>query len=159
MGDSIMHRIIWFKVGDTRLHLLKLAGAFLIVTFALKVMEGAYQIFLTMEKIKAAEVNPALIPQFFGWAMGATPYPSNPSQFMLQDLIGVMMGPTATFMFWLGLLVVSLMVYQYGKIMFPVEEYAEQLPAHHRRAIVEAVRAHHARLAREREGAQKKARR
>ena len=154
-----MRRIIWFKVGDTRLHLLKLAGAFLIVTFSLKVMEGAYQIFLTMEKIRAAEVNPALIPQFFGWTMGATPYPSNPAGFMLQDLIGILMNPTANFMFWLGLLVVSLMVYQAGKFMFPVEEYTEPLPEHHRQALVDAVRAHHAKLAREREASSRKHRR
>lgn len=144
-----MRRVVWFKFGDTKLHLLKLAGSFLIVTFMLKVMQAAYLIFLTMEKVKAAEVNPNLIPQFFGWTMNATAYPSSPAPFVLQDIIGVLLGPTADFMLWLGLLVVALMIYQAGKFMFPVEEYEQRLPEHHRRAIVEAVRAHHAKLARQ----------
>lgn len=144
-----MRRIMWFNLGDTKLHLLKLAGSFLIVTFMLKVMQAAYVIFLTMEKVKAAEVNPTLIPQLFGWTMGATAYPSSPAPFMMQDIIGVLLSPTADFMLWLGLLVVSLMVYQAGKLMFPIEEYEQKLPEHHRRAIVEAVRAHREKIARE----------
>lgn len=144
-----MRRMMWFKVGDTKFHLLKLAGSFLIVTFMLKVMQAAYNIFLTMEKVRAAEVNPALISQFFGWTMSATAYPSSPAAFSAQDLIGVLLTPTADFMLWLGFLVIALMVYQAGKFVFPVEEYERAVPEHHRQAIVEAVRAHREKLARE----------
>jgi hypothetical protein len=146
-----MRRMLWFKLGDTKFHLLKLAGSFFIVTFLLKVMQSAYNIFLTMEKIKAAEVNPALISQFFGWTMTATPYPSNPMPFSLQDIIGVLLNPTADFMMWIGFLVLALMLYQAGKFVFPVEESEHTLPEHHRQAIVEAVRAHREKLAREAE--------
>jgi hypothetical protein len=144
-----MRRMMWFKLGDTKFHLLKLAGSFLIVTFMLKVMQAAYNIFLTMEKVKAAEVNPDLIPQFFGWTMNATPYPSSPVPFSLQDIIGVLLNPTADFMMWLGFLVIALMVYQAGKFVFPIEEYEHNLPEHHKQAIVEAVRAHREKIARE----------
>ncbi|MFA5246687.1 MAG: hypothetical protein WC408_02220 [Candidatus Micrarchaeia archaeon] len=144
-----MRKMMWFKIGDTRFHLLKLAGSFLIVTFMLKVMQAAYNVFLTMEKINAAEVNPTLIPQFFGWTMSATAYPSTPVAFTLQDIIGVLLTPTADFMLWLGMLVVALMVYQAGKFVFPIEEYERSIPENHKAAIVEAVRAHREKLARE----------
>jgi len=144
-----MRKMMWFKIGDTRFHLLKLAGSFLIVTFMLKVMQAAYNVFLTMEKINAAEVNPTLIPQFFGWTMSATAYPSTPAAFTLQDIIGVLLTPTADFMLWLGMLVVALMVYQAGKFVFPIEEYERSIPENHKAAIVEAVRAHREKLARE----------
>jgi len=144
-----MRRMLWFKIGDTKFHLLKLAGSFLIVTFMLKVMQAAYNIFLTMEKVRAAEVNPTLIPQFFGWTMGATAYPSSPAAFSMQDLVGVLLTPTADFMLWLGFLVIALMVYQAGKFVFPVEEYEHAIPQHHKQAIIAAVRAHREKLARE----------
>jgi hypothetical protein len=151
--------MLWFKLGDTKFHLLKLAGSFLIVTFMLKVMQAAYNIFLTMQKVRAAEVNPSLIPQFFGWTMSATAYPSSPTPFSLQDLIGVLLSPTADFMLWLGLLVIALMIYQAGKFVFPVEECEQPIPEHHRQAIVEAVRAHREKIAREQAAAKKAYRR
>ncbi len=154
-----MRRMLWFKIGDTKLHLLKLAGSFLIVTFMLKVMQAAYNIFLTMEKVRAAEVNPTLIPQFFGWTMSATAYPSSPTAFSLQDIIGVLLTPTADFMLWLGFLVIALMVYQAGKFVFPIEEYEHNVPERHKQAIIEAVRAHREKLAREAAAAKKSYRR
>jgi hypothetical protein len=67
----------------------------------------------------------------------------------MQDLIGVLLNPTADFMLWLGLLVFALMLYQAGKFVFPVEEDTQTVPERHRQAIVEAVRAHREKLARE----------
>ena len=153
-----MKRIVWLKVGDTRLHLVKLAGSFLVVTFMLKVMQAAYNVFLTADKIQAAEMNGNLATTFFGWTMSSGQNiiqmlncagPICPLPLSLQDKIGIMLAPTADFLLWIGLLVISIMLYQAGKVMFPIEEYETTLPEHHRAAIVEAVRAHRAKLARE----------
>lgn len=145
-----MRRIVWLKVGDTKLHLIKLAGSFLIVTFMLKVMEAAYHIFLTVDKIaKVSALTTDRIPEYFGWTMSSTVYPGAPMLFSAQDIVGKLLGQSAEFMFWLGMLVVALMVYQAGKFYLPIEEYEQVLPEHHRRAIVEAVRAHRAKLERE----------
>ncbi|MFH1106513.1 MAG: hypothetical protein V1787_01310 [Candidatus Micrarchaeota archaeon] len=99
----------------------------------LKVAEAAYNIFIVANKIVYAQLDPRLIPQLFGWAIGA------PYEFSNQDIIGVMMGPLASFVFWLGIATFALMVYQSGKIVFPIEEYEQKISSHHRELIRKAV--------------------
>ncbi|MBU1197909.1 hypothetical protein KJ765_05370 [Candidatus Micrarchaeota archaeon] len=129
-----MYRILWFKIGGQRVHLLKLAGAFLIAASLLKVAEASYSIFVVANKIVYAQLNPNLIPQLFGWAISA------PFEFGNEDVIGVMMGPLAGFVFWLGLATVALIIYQSGKIVFPVEEYDERVTKHHRKLLERVTR-------------------
>ncbi len=131
-----MHRIIWFKVGGRRLHLLKLAGAFVLLAAIAKVAEAAYWIFVTVEKITYASVRPDAIPQLFGWSMGAPYFFSN------EDVLGVLLGPIAAFLFWLALVVVGLMIYQSGKVVFPIEEYEQRVSEYHKELIRRAVSAH-----------------
>ena len=131
-----MYRILWFKIGSQRIHLLKLAGAFLIAAALLKVAEASYHIFVMANKVVAAQLDPTRIPQLFGWAIAA------PFEFGNEDVIGVMMGPLASFVFWLGVATVALIVYQSGKIVFPVEEYEEKISRHHKQLIEKAVRFH-----------------
>lgn len=128
-----MQRVIWLTVGGKRFHLLKLAGAFFVIGAILKVAESSYDIFVTLNKGVYAQVRPELIGQLFGWAMNA------PYAFTNEDMLGVLLGPIATFMFWLGLAVVGLMVYQSGKVIFPIEEYDEKIKEHHRMLIQKAV--------------------
>jgi len=142
--NALMHRIIWLKIGGKKLHLIKLAGAFFITAAVLKVAESAYQIFVTVQKATYAYLNPALIPQLFGWAIGANPSMLGGS-FTTQDVLGVLLGPVATFLFWLGMLMAAIMVYQSGKIVLPIEEYEQNLSEHHKRLIQNAVQSHHAR--------------
>lgn len=130
-----MYRVLWFKIGGQRIHLLKLAGAFLISAALLKVAEASYNIFVVANKIVYAQMRPELIPQLFGWAL-------SPYEFSNQDAIGVMMGPLASFIFWLGIATVALMLYQSGKIVFPIEEYEQKISSHHRELIRKAVAAH-----------------
>ncbi len=131
-----MHRIIWFKVGGRRLHLLKLAGAFVLLGAIAKVSEAAYWIFVTVEKISYAQIRPDAIPQLFSWSMGAPNYFSN------EDILGVLLGPLATFLFWLAIVVVGVMLYQSGKVVFPVEEYEQRVSEYHRELIKRAVATH-----------------
>ncbi len=130
-----MYRVLWFKIGGQRIHLLKLAGAFLIATALLKVAEAAYNMFVVASKVAYAQMDSRLIPQLFGWAI-------SPYEFSSQDAIGVMMGPFATFFFWLGIATLAAMIYQSGKIVFPIEEYEQKISSHHRELIRKAVSAH-----------------
>ncbi len=131
--------MIWLKFAGKTIHMLKLAGAFFALTAVFKVAEASYQIFVTVSKINAAEVNPALVSQFFGWTTAATAYPSGPAKFLLEDTVGIMLGPMANFLLWLGLAVLAIMVYQSGHVLFPVEEYEKGIAEHHRGLIERAV--------------------
>ena len=135
----MVHRILWFKVGGKRFHLLKLAGAFFIFAAVLKVAESAYQIFVTANKAVYAQIDPTLIPHLFGWAMGAQP---SGGSFLTEDLVGVLLGPIAVFLFWLGIAVLAIMVYQAGKVVFPVEEYEQIVGPKNREMIRKAIEAH-----------------
>ena len=66
--------------------------------------------------------------------------------FTTEDFIGVLLGPIANLMFWLGLLCIAAMVYNSGKVFFPIEEYEANVPAQHPQAhkmIRAAVNYHH----------------
>ncbi len=131
----MVHRIIWLKIGGKRFHLLKLAGAFFVFAAVLKVAEAAYQIFVSANKAVYAQIDPTLIPHLFGWAMGAQP---SGGAFLTEDVVGVLLGPIATFLFWLGIAVVAIMIYNSGKVVLPIEEY-DQLMEKHRVMIKRAV--------------------
>ncbi|MBI4406683.1 hypothetical protein HY571_02100 [Candidatus Micrarchaeota archaeon] len=135
----MVHRILWLKIGGRRFHLLKLAGAFFVFAAVLKVAESAYQIFVTANKAVYAQVDPTLIPHLFGWAMGAQP---SGGAFLTEDLIGVLLGPVAVFLFWLGIAVLAVMVYQAGKVVLPVEEYEQIVREKHKALIKKALAAH-----------------
>lgn len=128
-----MRRMFWLRMGDRNLHLLKLVGSFLVFGSILKVAEAAYQIFLVVDKVNYVKGNPALIEQLFGWGLTA------PGAFSLQDTIGVLLGPIANFMFWLGIAAFALIVYQSGRVIVPVEEFEQRISEHHRGLIQRAV--------------------
>ena len=115
------------------MHLLKLSGAFFVLASILKVAESAYNIFVVVNKANMAFMRPELISTLFGWAIGA------PYNFSGEDILGVLLGPISSFLFWLGVSLVALMVYQSGKIVFPVEEFEQKVSAHHRKLIEAAV--------------------
>lgn len=135
-----MRRIMWFRIGGQTLHLLKLLGIFLVAASLLKVGEASYDIFVTASKAEAAQYNPDKISYLFGWSVGgASP---DAKEFEFQDYVGVMMRPLANFFFWLGIATLAMMVYQSGKIIFPIEEFEQKVVEHHRSLIRRAVEAH-----------------
>lgn len=127
---------MWLRIGGRRFHLLKLAGSFFVFAFILKSLEAAYQIFVTVNKAIYAQAKPDLIGQLFGWAISA------PYSFSSEDLLGVLLGPVANFLFWLGLSVVAMIIYQSGRVIVPIEEWAQDVGAHHKRMIQRAREAH-----------------
>ncbi len=135
----MVHRILWLKIGGKRFHLLKLAGAFFVFAAVLKVAESAYQIFVTANKAVYAQIDPTLIPHLFGWAMGAQP---SGGSFLTEDVVGVLLGPIAVFLFWLGIAVLAIMLYQAGKVVFPVEEFEQVITEKHKQLIRKAIESH-----------------
>ena len=129
-----MHKVFWFKIGGKKMHLLKLSGAFFVLASVLKVAEAAYHIFVVVNKVNMAYMRPELINSLFGWAISA------PYNFSGEDVLGVLLGPIASFLFWLGIALVALMIYQSGKIVFPIEEYEQKVSKHHRKLIEAAVK-------------------
>jgi len=132
----MVYKIVWLSFGGKKLHLLKLAGALFLFAAILKVAEAAYNIFVTVDKVLYAQVRPEMIGQLFGWGIGA-PYAFS----MPEDAVGVLMGPVAAFLFWLGLAIVAIMVYQAGKVIVPLEEYEQNIREHHRK-LIEHARKH-----------------
>ena len=130
-----MHRIFWLTVSGKRMHLLKLAGMFFVLFSIMMVANSMYNIFVTVDKINTAMLNPQLTEQLFGWALSA-----GKVEFSSEDALGILLAPVAWFMFWLGIAVVALIVYQSGKVIFPIEEYEQMLPEKHRQAFHRMVK-------------------
>ena len=137
-----MHRMIWLKFGGRTLHLLKLAGALFSFMAVFKVAEASYQVFVEASKLKAAMANPDLIPQFYQWTIDSVSYTRGAVAYSVsspQDIVGIMTGPFANMLFWLGIAVVAIMIYQAGRVILPLEEYEEKISEHHRNLIAKAV--------------------
>lgn len=131
----VLHKVLWLSISGKRMHLLKLAGAFFVLFSILMVANAAYNVFVTVDKINAAILQPQLTEQLFGWALSA-----GRIEFSSEDALGIMLAPIAWFMFWLGVAVVSLIVYQSGKVLVPIEEYEQTLTDEHRRAFHSMVK-------------------
>jgi len=125
-----MQRSFWIKVGGKQFHAITLAGAFFVLASVLKLAEASYQIFVAVSKARIAEVHPELVAQLFGWSLQA------PYSFSGEDILGVLLGPVAAFLFWFGIAVLALVVYQSGRFMIPVEE---TLTPEHKRSFHRAL--------------------
>jgi hypothetical protein len=95
--------------------------------------QATYNIFVQANKINYVLGSPSQIPALFGWSMGA------PATFLSEDIIGSLLAPIAVFLFWIGIAIVALMIYQSGKVVFPVEE--SEITEHHKKLIKQAVQA------------------
>lgn len=108
-----MHRVVIATVGERRLHLLKLAGAFIIFGSALGVLDSISWMFRIVKQIEAINVNPELSLTFF----------QLPAKAVTGDVIlGLFMMPSAMLLLWLALFCVGAMIYRTGEIIIPVEK-------------------------------------
>jgi hypothetical protein len=126
-----LERVFWLKIGNRNLHLLKLVGAFFLFAAILMVGQSTYAIFVQANKINYVLGSPSQIPALFGWSMGA------PSAFLSEDIVGSLLEPIAAFLFWIGVAIIALMIYQSGKVVFPIEE--SEIAEHHRKLIQQAL--------------------
>jgi len=139
VDGSMLHKVVWLKIGGKRLHLLKVAGAFFVFAAVLKLAQSLYELFVMVEKGRAALLRPELVPQLFGWSIDSNALVYS---FSYEDFLGVLLGPVAVFLFWFGMAVVALMIYQSGKVIVPLEEYDSRIEEHHRSLIQKAVEHH-----------------
>ncbi len=132
----MLHKVVWLKVGGKRLHLLKVAGSFFVFAAVLMLAQSLYSVFVSVEKARAALLRPELVPQLFGWSIDSNALIYS---FSKEDFLGVLLGPIAVFLFWFGMAVVALMIYNAGKVIVPLEEYDQQIEEHHRSLVQKAV--------------------
>ncbi len=134
--------MIWLKFGGQTLHLLKLLGAIFGWAAGFKLAESVYLVFVEISKVKAAMANPELVAKFYGWSIDSASYAQGVQAYSfssLQDYAGVMAGPVASVLFWMGALVVAMMVYRSSSVFLPVEEYENKMAEHHKKLIAHAV--------------------
>lgn len=127
----MLRKVVWLRIGGRQLHLLKAAGAFFIVASVLKLSQALYELLQQVDVVKV------LLQR--GWLMG--PH-SIVLPFKPEDAIGILLGPFAVFLFWVGVAFVALMIYQSGKVIFPLEEFEQRIVEHHQNLIRRAVEHH-----------------
>jgi len=119
-----MHRIMIMRIGGRRLHLLKLAGAFVIFWAALMLLSSVYQMFWVAQIVQSAnagtyeavtmELNGVLVTKPIVAGDGSTQ-------------AGLMLPPIASIMFWSALLLVGGMVYKAGGLVLPIDEQMQDV--------------------------------
>jgi len=113
-----MKRIVWWKIRSEKIRMFKLIGAFLMSAAVLMVFSSLYHIILVVDKARMATNSCETSMALFGWSRGC------PEQgFIWEDIVGVLLGPTAEFLFWLAIVIVGMMVYQTGQFTIPIEEH------------------------------------
>lgn len=124
----MLRKVFWLRFAGRQLHLLKAAGAFFIFAAVLKLANSLYEL---LNQVSVAKV---LLER--GWFMGEH---SIVMPFANEDFLGLLLSPVAVFLFWVGITFVALMIYQSGKVVFPIGEYDQKIAEHHRTLIEKAV--------------------
>jgi len=119
-----MHRIMIMRIGGRRLHLLKLAGAFIVFWAALMLLSSVYQMFWVAQIVQSAnagayeavtmELNGVQVTKPIVAGDGSTQ-------------AGLMLPPIASIMFWSALLLLGGMVYKAGGLVLPIDEQMQDV--------------------------------
>lgn len=113
-----MHRVVIFNIGRSRVHLLKLIGAFVMLAGAIMVLSGVYKTMLITSAVESMNTG------------GTKQVTLNVDGIMLTENIkandlntqmGLFLSPIAGILFWCAVLVVGMVVYRSGGL-FPIEE-------------------------------------
>jgi len=120
-----MHRIVIMKIGGKKLHLLKLAGAFLVFWAALMLLSSVYQMFWVAQIVQSANAGNYETITLNLNGMTVTE-PIRPGDGNMQA--GLLLPPIASIMFWSALLLLGGMVYKTGGVILPIEEQTARLP-------------------------------
>jgi len=119
-----MHRIVILRIGNRRLHLLKLAGAFIVFWAAMMLLSNVFQMFWVANIIQSANsgayetvavnLNGMTITKPLVAGDGSTQ-------------AGLMLPSIAGIMFWSALLLAGGMIYKAGGLILPIDEMAQSL--------------------------------
>lgn len=114
-----MHRVVIFNIGRSRVHLLKLIGAFVMLAGAIMILSGVYKSMLIASAVDSMNAGG-----------GTKQVTLNVDGIMLADNIktndlntqmGLFLSPIASIMVWCAVLIVGMIVYRSGGF-FPIEE-------------------------------------
>lgn len=98
--------------------MFNLIGDFLMAAAILMVFSSLYHIVLNVDRARMATNSCETSMELFGWSRGC------PEQgFIWEDIIGVLLQPTAEFMVWLAVVIVGMMMKQTGELSIPIEEH------------------------------------
>lgn len=111
-----MHRVILLRVGGKKFHLLKMTGALVLVGAALGVLGTIASLFKIIKQIELAQINSEIAIQVFGLL---------PEAITGDVILGLVMIPSAWFMFWLAAFIIGAMIYRSGNLVLPIEEEIE----------------------------------
>ena len=113
-----MKKIIWWKIKSEKIRMFNLIGAFLMTAAVLMVFSSLYSIILTVDRARMATNSCETSMALFGWSRGC------PEQgFIWEDVIGVLLAPSAWFLFWVAVVIVAMMMKQTGEFSIPVEQH------------------------------------
>ncbi|MBS3060041.1 MAG: hypothetical protein J4432_00850 [DPANN group archaeon] len=120
-----MHRVMIFKIGSKRLHVLKLIGAFVFFGAALMFLTSVYQTFLVSDLLEQANrgVAQTVTANIGGFAVEQTIGPRD-----LNTQLGLLLPSLANLLFWSAIVILGGVIYQSGSVIVPVEEEATALP-------------------------------
>jgi hypothetical protein len=114
-----MHRVVMLKIGGRQVHLLKLAGAFVIFWAALMLLSSIYQMFWIAEVIQSANLgNYEAVTMNLNGMMVTKPLVTGDG----NTQAGLLLPPIASLMFWAALLLVGGMIYKAGALVLPMDE-------------------------------------
>ena len=120
-----MHRVMIMKIGGKRLHLLKLAGAFIVFWAALMLLSSVYQMFWVAQVVQSANAgNYESIMLNLNSMLVSKPIVAGDGNMQA----GLMLPSIANVMFWAAILLLGGMVYKAGAIVLPIDEQMQDLP-------------------------------
>lgn len=108
-----MRKVVLFKIGGKKVHLLKVVGALVALGSAFGVLRAVSMFFTLSSQVGLAKSNSEVSMSVFGLL---------PQSLTDAVLLGHFMEPLVWLFLWLGLLVLGVLVYRSGNIVIPVEE-------------------------------------
>ena len=119
-----MHRVMIMRIGSRKLHLLKLAGAFLVFWAALMLLSSVYQMFWVAQVVQSANTGTyEAVTMNLNGMMVTKPIVAGDG----STQAGLLLPPIASIMFWSALLLLGGMVYKAGGIILPIDEQMQDV--------------------------------
>ncbi len=120
-----MHRIMIMRIGGRKLHLLKLAGAFIVFWAALMLLSSVYQMFWVAQIVQSANAgNYESVMLDLNGMLVSKPIVAGDGSMQA----GLLLPPIASVMFWAVILLLGGMVYKTGGIILPIDEEIKDIP-------------------------------
>jgi len=119
-----MHRVVIMRIGGRKLHLLKLAGGFIVFWAALMLLSSVYQMFWVAQIVQSANAGTyEAVTMNLNGVQVTKPIVAGDG----STQAGLLLPPIASIMFWSALLLMGGMVYKAGGIILPIDEQMQDI--------------------------------